>query len=415
MLTRRQFLTRGIAVVSVGIGLPSVFLKAVDIVNDRRNTEHSEASVVNRRTLVIVQMAGGNDGLNTVIPYHDSRYASARPSLNIKHEQVIPLDDRIGLHPEMAPLKDLWDNGALAIVEGVGYPNPSRSHFRAMEIWQTAQVEDRATAGWLGKYFAGLDDEYPLAAFNAGGSLPLALLTSEKAVLSVQNVDTYKLQTDPRYPEDGERRMRTLLKLYAEYPQSAPYAGLLAGTAEQAYKSVQALQQAHAAYTPALDYPRTPFAAGLRLLAEVITYEPSARICHVALGGFDTHANQARQQSALLKTLSEGLNAFYGDLEAHGKAQDVLIMTWSEFGRRVAENGSAGTDHGTAGPMFLLSGAIKGRAYYGEPSDLGDLSDGDLRFTTDFRSVYATVLEDWLRVPADAILGKRYPKLGFIA
>lgn len=416
MLTRRQFLTRSIAVVSVGIALPSIFLKAVDIVKDKRNTEHSEAPVVNKRTLVIVQMAGGNDGLNTLIPYTDGRYYDARPTLGIKPEQVMPLDDRIGLHPEMGPLKELWDAGVLAIVEGVGYPNPNRSHFRSMEIWQTAAIEDRATTGWLGKYFDGLDDEQnPLAGFSVGNSLPLALVGTKKAIPSVQSVETYKLQTDPRYPQDGDRRIATLLKLYAEYPTSAPYAALLDATAKTAYESVQALQRAHAMYTPAFEYPKTPFASGLRLLAEVIAQEPSATVCHIALGGFDTHANQARQQAELLKTFSEGLNVFYKDLEAHGKAQDVLVMTWSEFGRRVAENGSAGTDHGTAGPMFILGGAIKGRTFYGQPPDLGSLSEGDLRFTTDFRSVYTTVIEDWLRVPADGILGKKYPKLDFVA
>jgi uncharacterized protein (DUF1501 family) len=284
-----------------------------------------------------------------------------------------------------------------------------------MEIWQTAALEDRAAEGWLGKYYAGLDDDGPLSVLSSGANLPQSLLTAEKAVPSIQNVDNYRIQTDPRYAQDAGRRTDTLLKLYSDYPTSAPYAAVLDGTAQAAYRSVEALKEAHSAYTPAVEYPNTGFGSGLRLLAEVIGQDPVPAVCHVGMGNFDTHANQVRNHENLLKTLADGLNAFYKDLEAHGKAQDVLVLTWTEFGRRFSENGSGGTDHGTATPLFVIGGAIKGQSFYGQPTDLGSLKEGDPQFTTDFRSVYATVLEEWLRVPSDSILGAKYDTLGIVA
>jgi uncharacterized protein (DUF1501 family) len=303
-------------------------------------------------------------------------------------------------------------------VEGVGYPNPDLSHFRSMDIWQSADPDNKLRDGWLGRYFEGITDGdgHPLSGLSIGRRLPYALSSAKVALPAVEEIDTFALRNSPGDPEPL-RRETNLLRLYDVYrPANTPFAALLDTTLDKAYQSASDLQATHRDYEPAVTYPESSLASGLRLIAEMVHSngkESPLRVGHVSLGGFDTHTQQGGRLSTLLTELDEGLSAFWQDVTAHGHAEDVLVMTWTEFGRRVPENGNNGTDHGTAGDMFVLGGTVRG-GFYGEPASLTDLDDGNLRFTTDFRSVYATVLERWLQAPAETILGDKFDQLSFI-
>jgi uncharacterized protein (DUF1501 family) len=408
LVSRRQFLKSSMLVAPTFAFMPTVFKRAV-----AASTSESFGGQVNAPgTLVIVQMAGGNDGLNTLVPYADSRYYDLRPNMAIPQADVLPIDDEVGFHPAMDKLKDLWDGGNLAIVEGVGYPSPSFSHFESMDIWQSADLGGNFKEGWLGRYFESLQDTQsaPFQGMAVGRKLPLSLRSSKVPIPTVKSVERYQLRGDPRFPDATEDRAQAVLNLFAASPRSAPYSVLLDNTMDAAYRSSLALQRAHAAYQPGATYPETPLADALKLLAEAITNDLGVKVGHVSIGGFDTHAAQPDRHAILLTETSEAMAAFYQDLKAHGRDGDVVIMTWSEFGRRVTSNASDGTDHGTAGPMFFLGTPVKG-GLYGERPNLGDLGDNNLRFTTDFRSVYATVLEQVLGVPSEAMLGTRYDPL----
>ena len=423
MLSRRIFIHDGFKVVSLGLAMPHIFTRAVQAAGEEAGQApsvlHSPDQQANNpfanRTLVVVQMAGGNDGLNTVVPYNDPVYLQNRRNTGIAEDQVLKLDDRFGLHPAMGGMKSLWDQGKLSIVHGVGYPNPSFSHFRSMDIYQTANPEGKADEGWLAKLVKGSVDRrgHPFAGFAAGGTLPPALMSPDYPIPAVSNVDNYRILPDPRYAMDAGSRQDALVKLYQNYPGGAPFAQVLQSTEEGTLSSVDQLQKAHAAYKPAATYPTDGFGSGLKLLAETIVGNLGVKVGYVTIGGFDTHSNQRNQHQRLLQSMSDGLKAFWDDLTAQGKADNVMIMTWSEFGRRVAENGSNGTDHGTATPQFIIGNGMKG-GHWGDPLDLSNLSNGNLRFTTDFRSVYATVMDGWLGAPADKLLGARFPTLGFL-
>jgi uncharacterized protein (DUF1501 family) len=414
MISRRNLLQQSLAVVSLGMAVPSVFSKAVVAA-----AEEKSASVAGK-TLVVVQMGGGVDGLNTVIPYRDPLYRSSRPALAIPEAEVLPIDERIAFHPAWPGMKQLFEAGQLAVIEGVGYPEPNFSHFESMDIWQSADPKNAAGDGWLGRYFEGLTDAqgHPLIGLNVGRRLASSFETSGAPVPSIETIETFALQ-DSIYDPNPDKRRTSLMKLYDVYqPAQWQYAALLDTTLDTAYQSSLDLAAAHAAYRPAVEYPQSGLASGLRLLAELIdSGEPGTtplRVGHVSIGGFDTHTNQPNNLARLLRETSEALHAFVQDIAAHGRLDDVLLMTWSEFGRRVPENAQNGTDHGAAGPMFVLGSKVKG-GFYGEPPNLRDLENDNMKFTTDFRSVYATVLERWLEAPADDILGGRFPQLDFVS
>ncbi len=415
-LSRRAMMKDGLLVVTAGMLMPAIFGRAVRAAHNAAQEGDRLAFDAQGRTLIVVQMAGGNDGLNTVVPYSDSLYYQARPTLAIQQQDVLTLNDRLGLSPSLQALKPFWDQQQLAIVEGVGYPNPSLSHFQAMDIWQSLDLNGQGTEGWLGKYVAGLVDKdgHPFQSLDIGVQLPTALRAINAQVPTLINAQSYQLMADPANKAGLDARTQALLRLYDSYPKTAPYAALLDATAQSAQQGSKVLQAADAAYQPAVTYPTGPFADGLKVLAEVIVQGLGLRVGYITLGGFDTHANQANDQPTLLKTLAEGLAAFYNDLTAHGKADDVVIMTWSEFGRRVHENGNEGTDHGTAAPLFVMGNGVTG-GIYGEPPDLGNLDQtGNLKFTIDFRQVYATVLDRWLGAPSQAILGGSFGNQNFL-
>lgn len=413
MLSRRDFIQDSLAVVSMGLAVPSIFSKAVVAA-----AEESAAPSVSGKTLIVVQMAGGVDGINTVIPYRDTNYRQNRSVLAVPEREMLVINERIAFHPSLAKLKDAFDRGNLAVVEGVGYPNPNFSHFKAMDIWQSANPDGVAKEGWLGKYFEGLTDSegHPLVGLSYGNRLPTAFNNAKVSIPSVASLDTYGLQ-NAAGDRNPDARRTSLLRLYDIYkPANTRFAALLDNTLDNAWQSQQQLTAAHAIYKPAVAYPQSSIATGLQLLAELIDSSGGnpLRVGHVMLGGFDTHTNQDNTLERLLRETSEAIHAFWTDVGAHGHGDDVIIMTWSEFGRRVRENANGGTDHGSAVPMFVLGNKIKG-GFFGEPSSLSNLDNGNLRFTTDFRAVYATLLEQWLQAPSDEILGAHFSQLNFIA
>ncbi len=416
-LSRRAMIKDGMLAVSAGMVMPAIFSRGVASAMAQALDGSRVAQTATDRTLIVVQMAGGNDGLNTVVPYTDPLYIKMRPTLGIAQSKVLTLDTRLGLHPNLAPLKKLWDAGHLAVVEGVGYPNQSLSHFQAMDIWQTLDLSGDGSEGWLGKLVAGLVDQqgHPFKSLDIGVQTAQALQSITTQVPTVANVKSYAIVPDPADKDGGNGRLQALMNLYNSYPKTAPYAALLDTTALSAQDGSRQLRQADATYHPAVTYPNGPFAAGLKILAEAIVQDLGLRVGYVTLGGFDTHANEQETHDALMTTLANGLSAFYNDLAGHGKAENVVIMTWSEFGRRVEENGSQGTDHGTAAPLFVLGTPIN-KGIFGEPPSLSSLDqNGNMKYTVDFRSVYATVLDRWMGASSKDVLGADYGSQNFLS
>src|SRR5438067_2197043 len=410
MFSRRDFMKQGLVPVFAGSAVPSIFANGVAAA-----AADSPRATSNGRILVLVQLAGGNDGLNTLIPFQDGVYHDARPTLR-QEEGVLPLNDQLALHPNLKGFKASWDAGQLAIVQGVGYPKPNLSHFASMSIWETANVQGGIGDGWLGRYLNYLDrvgesPNHALEGISAGSLVPPEM-RSKTPVTALQSLKSFRLQpiTEHGTTVDVEN---PLMKFYGAFKNGgvAPFGALLDTTLQDALQASHALQATDATYQPQATYPsNSPIANSLKLVAESIISGLGVRVAHVTLGGFDNHAREKPVHDKLLLDLDQALVAFTQDLKGHGLADRVLVMTWSEFGRRVTENGSAGTDHGTAAPMFLLGAPVKG-GLYGEQPSLASLDNGNLKFTTDFRSVYASVLQGYLNAPASDLLGGTYEML----
>jgi len=407
MFSRRDFIKQGLIPVFAGSAVPSVFANGVAAAAaDSPNAAPSD------RILVLVQLAGGNDGLNTVIPFTDGAYHDARPTLR-QDQGVLALNGQLGLHPNLKGLKASFDAGQLAIVQGVGYPSPNLSHFASMSIWETANINSGIGDGWLGRYLNYLDKvgESPNHALEgvSAGSLVPPELRSTTPVTALQSLKTFRLQEINEHGTQVDVE-NPLLKFYGAFKGSspAPFGALFDATLNEALQASHALQATDASYEAKATYPaKSPIAASLKLVAETIVSGLGVRVAHVTLGGFDNHAREKPVHDKLLLDLDQALAAFMQDLAGHGYGDKVLVMTCSEFGRRVKENGSAGTDHGTAAPMFLLGAPVKGGLYGQQPS-LSALDNGNLKFTTDFRSVYASVLQGYLNAPASDLLGGNY-------
>lgn len=418
-LTRRGFITRGMAVVGLGAALPAAFVRAAFA----EGTPQGVAS--RRRVLVVLQLGGANDGLNTVIPYSDGAYFDARPRLAVKPESVLRIDDRLGLAPEMAGIKGMYDRGQVAIVQGVGYPTPNRSHFRSMEIWHTASTQEGAETGWLGRLLDATKYEQQSLwrAANVGAEIPESLRTAEGSasslggrtfVPSITSVGSYGLQMDGRARGQEARRTTDWVQLYAQQAALGGALAFVSRTGSEAYESSVQLRGATSAYHPMAQYPTNALATALRTSAQLITSNLGTGVCYVTTGGFDTHSGQAGTQPGLLRAVSESVSAFYADLAARGMDADVTTLMWTEFGRRVRENGSGGTDHGTATPVFVFGGGVRG-GLYGDTPSLRDVDEnGDLKFSTDFRSVYSTLLSRWFSTEPRDVLGASYGDLGFM-
>ncbi|MFN0148982.1 MAG: DUF1501 domain-containing protein [Dehalococcoidia bacterium] len=413
MLNRRDFVKGGAALVSIGTTAGS-FLKGT-IAFAAQNAAYV-APEGKGRILILVQLAGGNDGLNTVVPVADPAYPAVRRTIGQTLDMVLPLDRDFGLAPQLTGLKGLWDGGKLAIVRGVGYPDQDYSHFKSMAIWEAGDPKLELKTGWLGRSLDAMESQAhdPFFGFNIGGSTPPELRGEKIPIPSVRDQADYGLKVQGK-TADADPRNATLMKLYQQYPANSRYGVLLETTAETALSSAKALAAVAATYKPAVEYPDTSFAQGLQLLAETIIGGLGIRVGHITLGGFDTHNNEPEEHADLMTTLDEGLSAFYADLAAQGRAGDVMVLTWSEFGRRVQENANKGTDHGSASVLFALGDGVRGGFYGDQPSLTTLVDNGNLSFTTDFRSVYATVIEGWLGIPSAPLLGTQWATLGFVA
>ncbi|RME99406.1 MAG: DUF1501 domain-containing protein, partial [Bacteroidetes bacterium] len=335
------------------------------------------------KILIVIQLSGGNDGLNTVVPYRNDHYYRLRPSLAIGRDEVLPLTDELGFHPALAPLRELYDEGVLSVLNSVGYPNPDRSHFRSMDIWHSASPSHEYwTNGWLGRYLDSQCQDCAIHhALEVDDGLSLALKGELRKGFAMSNPQRLRqatrnevLQAIAQQEYDAEHEVAYLYKTLTDTQASADY-----------------LWEKSRVHASQMRYPNTEFGRKLKQIAELITADTDTKVYYLSLGGFDTHAQQKGRQERLLKQYAEGVHALVRDLQAHQLFEDTLIMTFSEFGRRVAQNAGGGTDHGTANNLFLLSGGLRQAGFYNAAPDLGQLVEDDLQYEIDFRRVYATI------------------------
>jgi len=409
-VSRREFLVKSATTVAVGLAVPPWLAKMVWA--DGNASFGASGGAGGDRILVVVQLTGGNDGLNTFIPYADDAYRTNRPTLAVADSDVLKINDKLGLNPVMTGLKGLYDQGQVAIIQGVGYPNPNRSHFRSMEIWQTADPDKIDTEGWVGKYLDAVRDgrTSALTGINIGDEASEAFQSAHAAVPTIQGLANFGVV----FPHNAEGDVRTAaLRAIQTGDTNTPYGSFFQKTAVSTYDSAARIQKGIKNYQSTVTYPKGSFGEGLKEIAMLISANLGTKVFYISASGFDTHTNQLRRQPQLLQDISDGLAAFQSDLAQMGAADKVLTLAFSEFGRRVHENAGGGTDHGTASEMIIVGKPVKG-GLYGEYPNLANLDQGDLKFTTDFRSVYSTVLDRWLGANSELVLGKRYEDLKFI-
>lgn len=412
-ITRREFVLGGLgAGVAGAAGL--VLSRTPWDSEPRTASKPSSTGSAAGGILVLLTLYGGNDGLNTVIPYEDGSYLGGRATLGYQPDQVLPLGDGLGLHPNLKALKSLWDAKRLAVVRGVGYPNPDRSHFRSMDIWQSAMPDDQVVTGWVGRWLDQTGND-PLRAVSVGGSLP-RIFGGDKAAGAAVPVGELTLPGGP-----------SVRSAFAAMAQPSTGASPLAARVAQSGRDLLAVDDAIAHLLAG--QPQNDEASGstslegtgganqltpqLELVARLVKAGSPTRVYGVSLGGFDTHANEKETHARLLGDVDEAVGAFFKSLEGSAQGSRVVLVAYSEFGRRVAANGSNGTDHGTAAPVFAAGAPVKG-GFYGDEPSLTDLDSGDLKFTTDFRSVYATLLEDLIGVESKASLGTSFKPVPFL-
>ena len=366
--------------------------------------------------LVVVQLTGGSDYMNMVVPYADPLYYDNRPTVGIPAEEVLPIDDRFGFNPTLGPIKDLYDQGQVAVINGVGYPNPNRSHFRAMDIWHTCEPEKIATEGWLGRVIRDIDPhgENVLTGVNFGRGLPRALALTGVPVASVAVLENYGVLTGISGQEQRARALDLFARMYSPAIGTGAAMDYLGRTGLDALKGADILKTATETYTSTVEYAATPIARSLRGMAQVLLKDLGTRVFYTSLGGFDTHANQVPVQNPLLSELSSGIGDFFADLKEHDAADNVLMLVFTEFGRRVTDNGS-GSDHGSGGGSYIIGQPVTG-GMFGEYPSLKeeDQLDGDLQFQVDFRSVYSTIIDRWLGLDAKSVTGGNYEQLDFV-
>jgi uncharacterized protein (DUF1501 family) len=355
--------------------------------------------------LVVVQLTGGNDGLNTVIPYNDADYIRLRPTLKIQNS--LRVNDRIGLHPSMTGLHGLLEDNSLCIVQGVGYPNPNQSHFRSMDIWHAASTAETLNEGWVGRALRHIPAATSFHLANPNEAAPLALTGAPARVPSIGTLDDFQMRLQASSAPD-RRQQRELLD-HVSRPSNRPPSLLdfVQRTAVQTYASSQRLAAVGREYQPRVPYPTSALGNHLKLAAQLIDAGLGARLFYVTHDGFDTHAGQLPVHANLLRDVSDSITAFYRDMAARGQRDRVLIVTFSEFGRRGHENGSLGTDHGSGAPMLLVGGRVRSGLVGTHPA-LTNLQQGNLPHAIDFRQVYATILDQWLGVPSRQVLGQAY-------
>lgn len=422
-MTRREFFHKSL-VASTGVAMatlsPQLWLNPL-----------AAYAAEQERILVVIQLSGGNDGLNTVVPFKDAAYYAARPKLAIPASDVVKLNDEIGLNPALRSLESLFVDGRMSIVQGVGYEQPNRSHFESMDIWHSCQRKtDRGSFGWIGRWSSqekAAVASPPTGSTTASAAMdswalhlghepqPLALASRDGTIASIASLEQFRLRLGDR--ENLKRELLQLTRSTAAASESAAsdLLNFVQASSQTAIETSQRLEGARQS-TDANDFPKSPLGEKLSTIAQLIVSEFATRVYYVTLDGFDTHAQQPAAHSALLRQWAEALSAFHQRLNQAGQSDRALVLTFSEFGRRVAENASDGTDHGAAAPIFLSGPQLKS-AIVGQQPSLTDLDDGDLKYHTDFRSVYATVIGKWFQSKADSriVLGGEYPvlELGF--
>lgn len=396
LIKRKEFLQLG-SLATASFMVPK-FLKAF---------ERVDRVPPGNKVMVVLQLNGGNDGLNTVIPVRNDIYYRERPRLGIEKRKALALTDEVGLHPALTSLRELYDDGSLGILNNVGYPNPDRSHFRSMDIWQTGSGSNEyVTTGWLGRYLDAQCNgcDKPTYALEIDDVLSLALKGENSKAIAMKDPKRLFGTSNEKFFNDvfkdhknsGEETVDYLYKTMSETLSSANY-----------------IFQQSRLHPSSFEYPRTELGNGLKTIALLIFSDINTKVYYISLGSFDTHINQQMQQQRLFAELSDGIRAFTADLKKNNRFNDVLLFTFSEFGRRVSQNASGGTDHGTANNMFLIGGGLKQKGVINSMPDLNDLNEGDLKYKIDFKDVYATVLKNWLNADDVSILGKKYDHLSF--
>ena len=368
------------------------------------------------KNLVVVQLSGGNDYLNTLVPYNNGLYYDFRPTVNIEADTVLKIDDQVGFSPNMGPIKRLWDEGKVAIINGIGYPNPNRSHFRSMDIWHTAMPDEIGTEGWLGRAIRDLDPkgENVLTGVNFGLGLPRALGVRGVPVASVGNLETYGLFPDMQDEVLKKYALDTFAKMYGGAGGKDPVMEFLGQTGLDALKGADILRTAPGKYESTVEYAANPIAQSLRSAAQVMFADLGTRIFYTAHGSFDTHSGELPTHAKLWDEVSGAVGDFTDDLKEHGRENDAVLFLFSEFGRRIRDNGS-GSDHGSGGVAFVIGDSVKGGMYGEYPSiKEEDQLEGDLHFNNDFRQTYSTILEDWLGLEAAPIVNGRFDPIKFI-
>ena len=427
-VTRRQFIKRGAGMVTVGLVMPKLWTTEA-----RGQTIAADPA---RKILVVIQLLGGNDGLNTVVPYTDTRYHNQRPVLSLKDSDLKDktgistiISNEFGLHPSLSEIRDLYGAGKVAITLGVGYPTPTLSHFLSMDIWHTANLSGLGGEGWLGKYAdIALVGKAGLTATSVGGVLPKTLFSDKVVVPSIINFDLYNFLTDFNYPGDSNNQLNTFNRTAGRGLSTDTYNGAINHIGLDAVSGALKVKSSVAGYSSPVTYAaNNPLAQGMKMLAQIITTVPETSLLYVTLGPFDHHSDQiahangqpdkfSGQHASLLKWFSDAVKSFYDDMAQHGLADNVVMMQWSEFGRRPNENASFGTDHGTAAPLFVIGNPVRGGLYGQQPSLAATELDpaGNMKFTVDFRLVYATILDRWLGVDSRTILGGQFENVGFL-
>lgn len=398
LINRKQFIQTG-TLASASMMLPK-FLKSMET-----------TSIVppGNKVLVVLQLSGGNDGLNTVIPYRNDLYYKARPKLALQKQNSLALTDEVGLHPALITLKTAYDAGELGILNDVGYPSPDRSHFRSMDIWQSASAADRYLYdGWLGRYLDQQcrDCDHPTQILELDDMLSLALKGKQANGIALK-------EPGRLYQSSRSKLYSDLLQQHAaEHSEQLP--DFLYKTLANTLNSAEYIyQNARKAPSTAV-YPATEMGRKLKTIASLILSDINTKVYYLSHGSFDTHVGQEYQQKKLFTEMNDALQAFVSQLKQNNRFEDVLLVSFSEFGRRVAQNASGGTDHGTANNMFFLGGGLKKKGILNAMPNLSELADGDLRYQVDFRSVYATLLDKWLKAPADKILNGSFQSLDFL-
>jgi uncharacterized protein (DUF1501 family) len=416
MMTRRDFVKNGVAAFTFSFAAPA-FL-----------SDLARAQGASSRNLIVLDLTGGNDGLSMLVPYTDAAYYSRRPTLAIPAGTVLPIGTDssgkpLGLHPKLTGLRDIFNQGRLALIQRVGYQNSSRSHFSGTDIWSTANPPNTGGSGWVGRYLATLPAPLdPLAAWNTTADTPHALLASSVSVASIPSITSYAFNS-PNTGSEAALERTTAASIASHVPVDKPHVAFVSTSAQAALATLDRVAMV-GQYRPSVTYPNNGFGQALKAVAGAMANGIGTKVFWVQTGGFDTHASQGTMADngayvGLMTTLNDGLTAFYNDIKNLGLLNNTLLLSFSEFGRRISENGSKGTDHGAASVLLALGGGVRGGLFGTAPSLANDPQNptlennaNDIHFETDFRSVYAKVIDNWLGGDSTGVLGGNFRKPG---